>query len=146
MITNKKRSYYIVNYILFLSNCIYFINCCIVIGSEHLEQTLCKSKLCPYYGKCVIDENGFFPKCVCSNECDLSEFNINYNPQYKRQNDMIQNELVISQDIKICGNDGNDYKNICELKKQSCNHQKDIRIHFLGGCGNLLVSDVKQFH
>jgi hypothetical protein len=139
MIT-KKSSYHIINYILFLSMCIHFINCCIVIGSEHLEQTLCKSKICPYYGKCVIDENGFFPKCVCPIECDLSEFNIDYNSHHKRQNELVQTELIISKDLKICGNDGIDYKSICDLKKQSCNLQKDIRIHYLGSCGNSIFS------
>ena len=29
---------------------------CIVYGTEQLEQNLCKSKVCPNYGKCKIDE------------------------------------------------------------------------------------------
>lgn len=42
---------------------------CIVYGTEQLEDSLCKSKACPFYAKCKLDEHSFVAKCVCPDEC-----------------------------------------------------------------------------
>lgn len=47
-----------------------FIQTCIVYGTEQLEESLCKSKSCPFYAKCKLDEHSFVAKCVCPEECD----------------------------------------------------------------------------
>ena len=113
---------------------------CIVYGTEQLEQNLCKSKVCPNYGKCKIDEVNFFAKCVCPSECDLND--LNSSPQMfmikdeddkprQKTKEIITNELFSQT---VCGNDGRDYTNFCELKKESCESNKEIKIFYFGKC------------
>ena len=108
---------------------------CFVINPEQLEQTLCKSKACPYYGKCVLDDNGFFTKCVCPSECETNdlEFNLPFN----------NNELAAPREFSLCGNDGLDYANLCELKRQSCLLAKEIKVFYLGSCSKIIFGDFR---
>jgi hypothetical protein len=57
--------------LLFLSNFLFvqLIECCVIFGTEQLEESLCKAKVCANYGRCKIDEKGFYAKCVCPTDC-----------------------------------------------------------------------------
>ena len=107
---------------------------CILLEIEGLEQNLCKTmKPCKHYASCKMDEKGFFTKCVCNEECHISEFKFALeNLDLKITLNYSLNELFVK---KICGSDGEDYENFCELRKQSCKTQKDISIYQFGKCG-----------
>lgn len=124
----------VINLISFLTK----YNCCIVIGIDQLEKTLCKSKACPNYSKCKIDENGFYAKCYCPYDCDLNNVNSMIDMFAFSMNFSTLNldNTVIKTDQIVCGTDGKDYANFCQLQKQSCNENTDIKIAYLGKCGN----------
>lgn len=123
----------------------FFINSCIVIGPEQLEQSLCKSKVCPNYGKCKIDENEFYAKCVCPDECDITDFtsapqmfmiNDDTNSLNYKSREVLANELFSQT---VCGSDGRDYENFCELKKESCRLNREIKIFYFGKCSKIIL-------
>jgi coxsackievirus/adenovirus receptor len=35
----------------------------------------------------------------------------------------------------VCGTDGRDYPNVCELRRHSCKEMKEISVKFTGACG-----------
>ncbi|XP_038060853.1 agrin-like isoform X2 [Patiria miniata] len=74
------------------------------------STSLCQNKQCPFGAECMITPDGASAKCVCSQECDALE----YNP--------------------VCGGDGVDYPNECEMKRASCLQRREIRIIFQGKC------------
>lgn len=142
----------------FLNN--FYLYLSIVILPEQLERNLCRSKVCPNYGKCVIDENNFFAKCICPSECDHTDnsHNINYgakstNRYFNKRFFNHQENSLDKKDTKskhhdkesisnelfsqtICGNDGKNYKSFCDLKQQSCLQNKEIKIFYFGKCSN----------
>lgn len=137
---------------------------CIVYGTEQLEESLCKSKMCPFYAKCKLDEHSFVAKCICPDECgDIEEltsiknaaiaaaasqlymitgsnsgktFEINVSDRSfsisKSREDVLRSLFAKT----VCGNDGKDYENFCELKKESCRSSRDIKIFYFGKCSN----------
>lgn len=108
-------------------------NCCLVIGIDQLEKSLCKSKACPNYSKCKIDENGFYAKCYCPYDCDLNDLNsmlLMFATAINRTY-----ILNIRTDQTVCGTNGKDYRNFCELQREACNENYDIKIAYLGKCG-----------
>jgi hypothetical protein len=142
---------------------------CILHGTEQLEVSLCKAKSCPYYGKCRIDESGFYAKCACPEECDLTDlsstsqlFVSGYDSgEQQTEHDagvvasrrtkavampttttpsMGQSrskELLVTNELfaqVVCGSDGLNYKNFCQLKKESCKMSRDIKIYYFGKC------------
>lgn len=40
----------------------------------------------------------------------------------------------------VCGSDGRDYPNVCELERTSCSETREIRIKFQGHCGKYSFS------
>ena len=101
-----------------------------MIGKEEIEERLCKAiKPCPHYSKCEIDENGFYPKCVCKNACDLTDFSSALSTHPQKFFNI--SELFAT---RVCGTDGEDYLNFCVLKQKSCELKKDIGIYEFGKC------------
>jgi hypothetical protein len=139
------------------------VNCCIFYGKEQLELNLCRSKKCPFYGKCKIDEINFTAKCVCPINCDEDEKvslamtsdhqDVNTDPNmaslssnenwYKRRHrkDADAAASIVNNAFKqsICGTDGQDYANYCHLKKQSCLQNKQVKIFYFGKCSKILI-------
>ena len=106
---------------------------CIIIGTDRLEQNLCEKKVCPNYGKCKIDNENSqlsFTKCVCSNECDISDTSSMLLPDYLKSNGM----TLLSINEPVCGSDGKNYANACNLRFSSCEQRTDIRIMHIGKC------------
>ena len=106
-----------------------FGDCCIIIGTEQLEQNLCKTKVCSNYGKCRIDESRLVPECVCPAECEADDFVGMLSDWLKHAN--------LTRDELVCGSDGKDYKDFCQLRKMSCQQNKEIKIVHVGNCGLL---------
>jgi len=120
--------------LLMLFSCFQFVNCCVFVGKEQLEQRMCKDKECPFYGKCKLSEHTLEPICVCPHECEpmvtnssllASNFGFSYGYGIR------DNELLGQT---VCGNDGNNYKNFCELQRESCLSNKEIKIFYYGKC------------
>uniref|UniRef100_A0A3B3XRN7 Kazal-like domain-containing protein n=1 Tax=Poecilia mexicana TaxID=48701 RepID=A0A3B3XRN7_9TELE len=66
---------------------------------------------CSFGSTCVQSSDGLSAKCMCPLSCD------------DKPNQM------------VCGSDGKDYRNECELHQQACKNQKNIRVQFHGPCG-----------
>ena len=116
---------------------IFFFNyenafCCIVFGPEQLEMNLCRNKVCPNYGRCKIDENGFFAKCYCPKECD--EATDAHVVSITSDENVSVDQMI---DTTVCGTDGRDYKSSCELQRESCLQNREVRVAFQGKCSKL---------
>ena len=109
-------------------------NCCIVIGIDQLEKTLCKTKACPNYSRCKIDENGYYAKCYCPFDCDINDVN-SMIQMFATPFNYTNSLASFKTDQPVCGTNGKDYRNFCDLQKESCDENNEIKIAFLGKCG-----------
>lgn len=75
----------------------------------------CEGKVCNYGAKCQPSVDGKTARCQCPSECYRYGDNLGSKP--------------------VCGSDGMDYNNICELHKAACNKLQDIRVKYYGKCG-----------
>ena len=117
-------------------------NCCIVIGIDQLEKTLCKTKACPNYSRCKIDENGYYAKCYCPFDCDINDVN-SMIQMFSTPFNYTNSLSSFKTDQPVCGTNGKDYRNFCDLQKESCDENNEIKIAYLGKCGKFL--DFKTF-
>jgi len=84
----------------------------------------CEDEQCHFLAVCVASSDGKEARCQCIDEC---------------------NDYGTSQgNTEICGDDGNDYKNWCELKKAACNSMTEIKIKYYGRCGKYMY--IRLFH
>ncbi|PVD37045.1 hypothetical protein C0Q70_04038 [Pomacea canaliculata] len=74
----------------------------------------CEGKVCNYGAKCQPSVDGKTARCQCPSECYRYGDNLGSKP--------------------VCGSDGMDYNNICELHKAACNKLQDIRVKYYGKC------------
>lgn len=151
--------------LIILANLTNLILNCIVYGTEQLEESLCKTKSCPFYGKCKIDEHGFVAKCICPNECDLSDLTSGGASQlfmigdYEINNNQHQAIGNIAAAVKskeeitsslfgqtVCGSDGFNYKSYCDLKKESCKSSREIKIFYFGKCSKFILNILLSIH
>ncbi|KAJ8395174.1 hypothetical protein AAFF_G00036300 [Aldrovandia affinis] len=70
----------------------------------------CSDVTCSYGSTCAQSSDGQSAKCMCPLSCEA------------------QPELV------VCGSDGQDYRNECELNKRACDLQRNVRKRHLGPC------------
>jgi hypothetical protein len=113
-------------------------NCCIVIGIDQLEKTLCKTKACPNYSRCKIDENGYYAKCYCPFDCDINDVN-SMIQMFATPFNYTNSLASFKTDQQVCGTNGKDYKNFCALQKESCDENNEIKIAYLGKCGKYKI-------
>lgn len=73
----------------------------------------CTEVTCSYGSTCVQSTNGLSAKCMCPLGC------------------------VGKAEQTVCGSDGEDYRNECELLQHACKSQKNIRVQYQGRCGEL---------
>lgn len=71
----------------------------------------CAEVTCSYGSTCVQSSDGLAAKCMCPLGCDGKA----------RET--------------VCGSDGNDYRNECELHRYACKNQKNVRVQYPGPCG-----------
>ncbi|XP_029689945.1 agrin isoform X9 [Takifugu rubripes] len=70
----------------------------------------CTEVTCSYGSTCVQSTNGLSAKCMCPLGC------------------------VGKAEQTVCGSDGEDYRNECELHQHACKSQKNIRVQYQGRC------------
>ncbi|XP_031422229.1 agrin isoform X3 [Clupea harengus] len=70
----------------------------------------CSEVTCSYGSTCIQSSDGLSAKCMCPLSCDR---------QAEQQ---------------VCGSDGQDYRNECELNKQACTSQKNVHVQHQGSC------------
>lgn len=71
----------------------------------------CTEVTCSYGSTCVKSSDGMSAKCMCPLSCEGKPLQA------------------------VCGSDGKDYRNECELHQHACKTQKNIRVQFQGPCG-----------
>ncbi|XP_059189505.1 agrin isoform X6 [Centropristis striata] len=70
----------------------------------------CTDVTCSYGSTCIQSSDGLSAKCMCPLGCEG-----------KREQ-------------AVCGSDGKDYRNECELHQYACKNQKNIRVQYQGHC------------
>ncbi|XP_054715534.1 agrin-like [Uloborus diversus] len=77
-------------------------------------QDPCEEKQCRYGAQCKPSLDGVTSECVCPEKCTAYG-----NSRSSRA---------------VCGTDGKDYPNHCELKKTSCREMRPLEVRFIGRC------------
>ncbi|KAK6307937.1 hypothetical protein J4Q44_G00212080 [Coregonus suidteri] len=70
----------------------------------------CSEMTCSYGSTCIQSSDGLSAKCMCPLSCDGKPEQV------------------------MCGSDGQDYRNECELHKQACHTKKNVRLQRQGSC------------
>lgn len=93
------------------------------------KKLSCKDKRCDFGSVCI--ESTLSPQCVCPENCD----------QYLTANErQLMNEMNANMGggkPAVCGSDGNDYVNECELRRTMCLKRRTLTVKFIGKCGKL---------
>jgi len=75
----------------------------------------CLGKQCSFGAQCVPSLHGLVARCQCPESCSDYGDSVGHSP--------------------ICGTDGRDYANHCEMRKASCREMKEIGHKYDGKCG-----------
>ncbi|XP_076472604.1 agrin-like [Babylonia areolata] len=78
------------------------------------KRNPCEGKQCNYGATCQPSLDGSEARCQCPTKCYRYGDNVGSKP--------------------VCGSDGHDYANLCEMKKAACNNLTDIRVKYYGKC------------
>ncbi|XP_029975271.1 agrin isoform X4 [Salarias fasciatus] len=70
----------------------------------------CSEVTCSYGSTCVQSSDGLSAKCMCPLGCDGKP------------------------EQTVCGSDGKDYRNECELHQHACKDQRNVRVQYQGPC------------
>ncbi|CAH0561782.1 unnamed protein product [Brassicogethes aeneus] len=74
----------------------------------------CREKQCGFGARCIVSSDGRNASCVCPEKC----------PSYGDH----------TSSRPVCGSDGINYRNQCELQKSACTSNTNITIKFAGKC------------
>ncbi|XKL68114.1 hypothetical protein PGB90_003605 [Kerria lacca] len=77
----------------------------------------CRNHVCQYGARCIPSEDGRNATCECPLNC----------PNYGDH----------SRSRPVCGADGLDYTNHCEMKKTACTSNINITVKYEGYCGKV---------
>lgn len=95
------------------------------LSSFPVENDLCREKNCGYGARCVVSSDGRNASCVCPEKCHSYGDHVTSHP--------------------VCGSDGIDYKNKCELDRAACKSNSNITAKFNGKCGKYKATHVLNF-
>uniref|UniRef100_A0A8D9EBI7 Agrin n=1 Tax=Cacopsylla melanoneura TaxID=428564 RepID=A0A8D9EBI7_9HEMI len=88
------------------------LNACYIFPPELTNP--CTENSCQYGAKCIPSEEGTSYKCECPEKCPSYGDHIGSRP--------------------VCGSNGVDYKDLCELKRASCSTKTNFTIKYHGKC------------
>ncbi|GBN23152.1 hypothetical protein AVEN_71597-1 [Araneus ventricosus] len=74
----------------------------------------CEDKECHFGAQCRPSPDGQTGECVCPEKCATYGDSRGSRP--------------------VCGTDGQDYPNVCELRRTACKQKKEIEAKFQGPC------------
>ncbi|GFR31296.1 agrin [Trichonephila clavata] len=75
----------------------------------------CEDKECHFGAQCRPSPDGTSGECICPEKCATYGDSRGSRP--------------------VCGTDGQDYPNVCELRRTACRQKKEIEVKFQGPCG-----------
>jgi coxsackievirus/adenovirus receptor len=87
--------------------------CCYIFPTELKDP--CRDKKCPYGARCVASIDGLTATCECPTRCPAYGDHTGSRP--------------------VCGSDGTDYKDQCELRRAACAANREVAVRFHGKCG-----------
>ena len=93
-----------------------YIDTCYVYPPDVADP--CLNKECGFGAYCVPSLDGLAARCQCPTKCD----------RYGDSKDS----------VPICGSDGVDYANKCEMRRAACSEMRDVHTKYLGKCGKYL--------
>ena len=105
--------HHIVPLLCVLMICVPYIDTCYVYPPDVADP--CRDQECSFGAYCVPSLDGMTARCQCPTSCN-------------RYGDSIDS-------IPVCGSDGINYANQCEMRRSSCNNMKDVHVKYLGKCG-----------
>lgn len=79
----------------------------------------CQENSCQYGAKCIPSEDGKQFNCECPDWCPSYGDHIGSRP--------------------VCGSNGVDYKDVCELRRASCSSKTNFTIKYHGKCGKSIA-------
>lgn len=94
---------------------------CYVFPPEMVDP--CRDKRCSFGAQCVPSLDGLTARCQCPQRCDNYGDSVGSTP--------------------VCGSDGRDYANTCEMRRSACSEMRDIEKKYDGKCGVLTTMSVE---
>lgn len=98
---------------LFLSSGFPVVLPCYVFPGERSDP--CLGRECSFGAQCVVSFDGFTAQCQCLEKCDDFGDSVGSDP--------------------LCGSDGRDYPNTCEMLKTGCEEMRRVDQKLSGKCG-----------
>lgn len=86
---------------------------CYVFPAE--QEDPCKDKECRFGARCVPSLDGKTAECRCPENCPSLGDHVGSRP--------------------VCGSDGLDYRDTCELRRTACLSNTEISVKYQGKCG-----------
>lgn len=83
----------------------------------------CIDKKCHFGSKCRPTLDGSSPECICVEKCATYGDSRGSRP--------------------VCGSDGRDYPNVCELERTACKEMREITIKYQGHCGEYIYFQIQ---
>jgi len=92
---------------------LHVVGACYVFPPDMVDP--CRDKRCSFGAQCVPSLDGLTARCQCPQQCDNYGDSVGSTP--------------------VCGTDGRDYANTCEMRRAACSEMRHIEQKYDGKCG-----------